>query len=833
VGELLTLTGTNYAAGESQVTVNVGSIPVTVTPDSDTQISVTVPPGATSCPVTVTTTAMVDGQPLVQTSNAEDILVIWREFDLTPILTSFSDGFDGLWPGSADDLYVKIGSYWLGGGPPVLIHVKADGSWDWTPDYDHGVMNSVNDTWAYFTDTYDTTCLEYPAGPQSVCTCRAFGDCWVVGEAAFDGAGNLYVDAYTTVTGVGNLVGIWRFGPGEPILLDPNAANCLTPGGVPVLFGSWDLTVAADGTAYFLPALSQNPSCGEYVQSLMEIPAGGGAYQIFPLPSIPDCEDSAWMLVTNCMGHSFAFNYGYAVDEPNAPQYLYSVPDNTPIATLGGPNFQISDYYPITTDGYGDFYYAGRDTSTNHWLIRRVLPSDLPAGFYDNFTCCPTGVQYKDVVQKSRGEIVPLSCSTLAVTISQTGSQPVQVTQSGETVALPLGATPTLTVTSNGQPVSATWGLQNGCRTNGPDPDDLFPNDVVILFPPNGTAGAGLAAMHVGSVQITATSTSGQNSLSFTVNTVASGPLGSAHSEVDPSIYAAAEQFGIPPQYIKAMIQDESTFTATAYRYEPRTWDYGASQPGFRLRLGDPAFAPFACQEPSMTGVPGSPVAEGPLTSSWKDMRLDARYSFKLLPSFAVWNQGQGCTAVTAADDDLSAYALSLGTSAWSAVVPAGSPYKYGPCGEGEDWFEPVSVWEYDEYRAGRCPSVSNAALDFFYNNPYNAQTVLAASYGYMQVGFDALKGVDWLDQAAPNPNDLETADTNIGLGSRWLARKNGARSRRYSNTGRTSLSDFQQFFIQLCTFYNSFDKWTKSLSYGQKIVNQFAPAYQPQIPAQ
>ena len=840
VGDLLTLTGRAFTAGEAQVTVNFGSIPISVTPDSDTQISLTVPTGAQSGPVTVTTAAMVNGQPLVQTSNPEDILVIWREFDLTPILTSFSDGCERLLPGSSDDLYVEIGSYWLGGGPPVLIHVKADGSWDWTPEYGDGeFMNPANDTWAYFTNTYNTFCLEYPSGRESFCTCNVPEDCWVLGEAAFDGSGNLFVDAETT----GNLLGIWRFGAGEPIVLDPHSANCLIPGGVPVLFGSWDLTVAADGTVYFLPALSQNQSCGEYVQSLMKIPAGGGAYQIFPLPSIPDCDDSAWMLVTNCMGHSFAFNYGYAATDPNSPQYLFSVPDNTPIATLGGPNFQISDFYAITTDGYGDFYYVGRDTTTNHSLIRRVLPSDLPPGFYDTFTCCPTGVQYKDVVQKSRGETVEASCSTLTVNISQNG-QTIPVTQNGQTVTLPLGATPTLSLLSNNQPVSATWGLQKVCRTNGPDPDDLFPNDVVILFAPNGASGAGVAVMHVGSVQIMATSTSGQNSLSFTVQTVASGPFGSAHPELDAAIYTAAEQFGIPPQYIKAMIQKESTFTATAYRYEPRTWDYGASQPGFRLRMTDPAFAAFAFQESFMTGVPGSPIAEGPLTSSWKDMRLDARYGFKLLPSFAVWNQGQGCTAVTAADDDLSAYALSLGTSAWYAVVPAGSPYKYGPCGEGEDWYKPVSVWEYDEYRTSQCPSLSNAALDFFYDDPYTAQTVLAASYGYMQVGFEALKELGWLGMGIPanlevagtdlglgSPGDLETAYTNIGLGAHWLTKQRKYVPIFYDGNGHTDLWDFQDYFIWLCTLYNGSQN-KSGTAYGTEIVWTLAPPFQPQIPA-
>ena len=259
---------------------------------------------------------------------------------------------------------------------------------------------------------------------------------------------------------------------------------------------------------------------------------------------------------------------------------------------------------------------------------------------------------------------------------------------------------------------------------------------------------------------------------------------------------------------------------------------------------GDPAFAAFAFQESFMTGVPGSPIAEGPLTSSWKDMRLDARYGFRLLPSFAVWNQGQGCTAVTAADDDLSAYALSLGTSAWYAVVPAGSPYKYGPCGEGEDWYKPVSVWEYDEYRASQCPSLSNAALDFFYDDPYTAQTVLAASYGYMQVGFEALKELGWLGMGIPanlevagtdlglgSPGDLETAYTNIGLGAHWLTKQRKYVPIFYDGNGHTDLWDFQDYFIWLCTLYNGSQN-KSGTAYGTEIVWTLAPPFQPQIPA-
>ena len=117
-------------------------------------------------------------------------------------------------------------------------------------------------------------------------------------------------------------------------------------------------------------------------------------------------------------------------------------------------------------------------------------------------------------------------------------------------------------------------------------------------------------------------------------------------------------------------------------------------------------------------------------------------------------------------------------------------------------------------------------------NLGYNAQTVVAGSYGYMQLGFWALKSLHWLQEGVPNPTDLETADTNISLGSRWLTKKKGYTARHYGGNGRTSLSDFENYFVWLCTLYNGYSE-TNGTSYGQKVVLTVAPQYQPQILAQ
>ena len=82
-GDLITISGEGFAVSSEPVLVNFSSSgPVSVTPAGEDTILVTVPPGAKTGPVTVTTTATHEGQPLVQTSNAADILVVWKRFDM-------------------------------------------------------------------------------------------------------------------------------------------------------------------------------------------------------------------------------------------------------------------------------------------------------------------------------------------------------------------------------------------------------------------------------------------------------------------------------------------------------------------------------------------------------------------------------------------------------------------------------------------------------------------------------------------------------------------------------------------------------------------------------
>ncbi|MEW6758500.1 MAG: hypothetical protein AB1347_09795, partial [Acidobacteriota bacterium] len=103
VGDLLVLEGRYFLAGEPLVVVQFGSIPVTVAPESGSRLSVLVPPGAATGPVTVTTHAIVDGRLFEQTSPPAHILVSWKRVDVESKLAGQA-AIQRLLPGSGDDV---------------------------------------------------------------------------------------------------------------------------------------------------------------------------------------------------------------------------------------------------------------------------------------------------------------------------------------------------------------------------------------------------------------------------------------------------------------------------------------------------------------------------------------------------------------------------------------------------------------------------------------------------------------------------------------------------------------------------------------------------------
>jgi hypothetical protein len=120
----------------------------------------------------------------------------------------------------------------------------------------------------------------------------------------------------------------------------------------------------------------------------------------------------------------------------------------------------------------------------------------------------------------------------------------------------------------------------------------LFRNNVALRF--NDTGGrAALQIVHKGTVILTITPAPARGLQPFSVNIVAVDPfrLGSAHPEVDNLVYPLADALGIPPQFIKAQMAQESDtkFNPKAGRYEPlspRVGDYGPCAPFRRAMEG-------------------------------------------------------------------------------------------------------------------------------------------------------------------------------------------------------------------------------------------------------
>jgi len=143
-GDLLTIEGKNFIpSGELPQTFVIFEDlpPILVTPDSNTQISITVPQGTKSGTVKVKTTSVVDGTLYELESNEIKILVIWKEYDLRPISEYLTACFGNppypFYPlseiigGLNDDLFL----FFIGGGYTysdyVLVHIQSDGGWGW------------------------------------------------------------------------------------------------------------------------------------------------------------------------------------------------------------------------------------------------------------------------------------------------------------------------------------------------------------------------------------------------------------------------------------------------------------------------------------------------------------------------------------------------------------------------------------------------------------------------------------------------------------------------------------------------------------------------------
>lgn len=177
--------------------------------------------------------------------------------------------------------------------------------------------------------------------------------------------------------------------------------------------------------------------------------------------------------------------------------------------------------------------------------------------------------------------------------------QKTSVADYQQTAHFPLGADFTLALLDSSENViPSKYSFSSDLPEDVPE-SALFPSNVAFQYSSDISDRGSFHAAHLGSATLTITPTGSQSGISpvtVTVKVVNPASLGSEHNEVDSLIYPIANQTGIPPNFIKAQVAQESgdQFNPLAYRYEPLSIDAWAISRGQDQRANDFAMYRFA-----------------------------------------------------------------------------------------------------------------------------------------------------------------------------------------------------------------------------------------------
>ena len=285
------------------------------------------------------------------------------------------------------------------------------------------------------------------------------------------------------------------------------------------------------------------------------------------------------------------------------PSFLFRFPSGASNVTLNAGDFGPSDQDVITITAYGDDALTTVVASST-----RTLAAGAPTG------CIPLTVAAQRIAAvevTSTGpfpnslfvdDLVFNSASPLAFVVG-IGSDPLSslterksATGGLETANVPLGAVFFIKLVNdiNGTitPVDSSFSL--GLSTVTPaisTEPTLFKDNVVILFDTISSSSTFkvFQAVHLGNVVLTITPTNTTISpvkLKIQVNNPAS--LGTTHTEIDNVLSDLGHRRGIPPHMLKGQVKRESSFSPTAYRYEPLSVDLGWISAGQNLRTTNP-----------------------------------------------------------------------------------------------------------------------------------------------------------------------------------------------------------------------------------------------------
>ncbi|MGA9750887.1 MAG: hypothetical protein WBS54_03770, partial [Acidobacteriota bacterium] len=503
--------------------------------------------------------------------------------------------------------------------------------------------------------------------------------------------------------------------------------------------------------------------------------------------------------------------------------------------------------------------------------IRRVTVQDFTdPHYYDTFTCCPTNVQYKDVVQKSRGEQVDLQCPTqgqLKVKIfpdpgdpdlGDTGGSPSTfnwIDGAHSSTSLTFGQAPRLEAYWDDGVQGHTPALEqvqwqlvpNSEKAPNSDPNGLYFGRPEVLFmggvPPGRNYQANnlrFQTVHMGQFQLTITTTNPQHqgsnkqpaTLTFTIVINAPSGLGSGDPEKfgaknpqaspDALIIQYADKYGVPPQYIKAIAYHETkgTFDPNKYRYElysiDKKWVSGWDD--MRWQAHDYDLYRFT----------------SPRTDAMTDADLSPRDTYSQITNLDFTQSfPYSCAPFTLTSDapppngaPVTLYEIYAGDDGW---YPGSWPNVYygvrGPCGQRMNWMKEAGIymaWHLGQFYCGSTQTVCTSGLEettatWLQNHAtYQAQTAIAASYGLMQVlyttAIDPLKWNNGQPGASRPPAALFDPATSLDLGSHFVAWLGTTKYPGFQQAPYPSFSGWHYLFSIVVQAYNTAQPYTTNV---------------------
>ena len=620
-----------------------------------------------------------------------------------------------------------------------------------------------------------------------------------------------------------------------------------------------------------------------------------GRHDTFPAPpcDLSVGAFGGWSLQADCTGRAFLSNPCQWDSECSAPFTVYVYPSGEPVAQVSGLQHAwdlASDGYGNLFIGGQDL---STGNLVFRWLRPAVLSN--PAFYDGFDCCAaqsqrvqregpgrPPGVRIPPQVCNLPGKLRIQQFPEPEDPISNWKGKPSSFSwidgdsQGHAQSSLLFGQAPLLKAfwKAPGEEEETTetvkWEIVSGSeKAPNADASGLYYGKPAVFFTgganPYSNAELRFQTVHTGSFRLRATTTNPQHlgpdgrpatvEVEFTV--ASPGGLGSRRNDLDEHFLRFADKYGIPPQYLKAQAYRESGLDEWAFRYEPRTvdkkllsgkkerywnsmnwelWRY-RMPPGPDSLLDPEDIAPRAIY--SLADFSDVPPPAWPYTCNdlGADLSRDPVTLFQIYEA----NDGWPC-----------------GTFPWMYYNPEAKDPKgkwkcglethVGPCGKRKGW------WDADRpYNSDLETTVTYLrATDTFYcgTNPsqpcppdetesqwlrnhadYVAQTVVASSYGLMQVLYTtAVQTQEWCKGrnrgAERHPCFLFDPAVSLDLGASFDAKQISCQLADASSN-LISVETFREALVRGFGAYNTGKCDKRSDDYAENVLRT-APSFWP-----